>query len=107
MLFIGISKQFSLVNEDQYNTISAFWDEMALLYGLENLQGLGYNWKGNTMEYAIGLKNGDIKDYNLTINLPDNNWIIAKGNKLKEKAHICELFLHCVMKLFISNFFYM
>ena len=45
MLFKGISKEFSLLKEDQYNTIGAFWDEMEALYGLENLQGLGYKWE--------------------------------------------------------------
>ena len=45
MLFKGISKEFSLLNEDQYNTIGSFWDEMEALYGLENLQGLGYKWE--------------------------------------------------------------
>ena len=44
MIFIGISRDFSLKNEDQYNTIGAFWDEMSELYGLESLQGLGYKW---------------------------------------------------------------
>ena len=43
MIFKGISKEFSLLNEDQYNTIGEFWDEMALLYGLENLQGWDIN----------------------------------------------------------------
>ena len=61
MFFKGISREFSLQNEDQYNTIGAFWDEMALLYGLENLQGLGYKWAGDKIFYAIGLKIGDIK----------------------------------------------
>ena len=63
MKFIGVSKEFSLIGEDQYNTIGAFWDEMAELYGLENLQGLGYNWNGPTMSYAIGLKNGIVENY--------------------------------------------
>ena len=31
------------------------------------------------MAYAIGLKDGDIKDYNVQITLPDDGWIIAKG----------------------------
>ena len=79
MIFKGISKRFSLVNDEQYNTIGAFWDEMAEIYGLENLQGLGYNWNGNTMEYAIGLKNGDIDNYNVSVELPDNGWITVKG----------------------------
>ena len=26
MIFKGITKSFSLKNEDQYNTIGAFWD---------------------------------------------------------------------------------
>ena len=65
MIFKGISKEFSLLNENQYNTIGDFWDEMALLYGLKNLQGLGYKWADNKIFYAIGLKDGDIKGYNL------------------------------------------
>ena len=79
MIFIGISKDFSLTNEQQYDTIGQFWDEMADLYGLENLQGLGYNWKDNVISYAIGLKNGRIEGFNLHIELPDNGWLIAKG----------------------------
>ena len=86
MLFIGISKEFSLLNEDQYNTIGDFWDEMALIYGLENLQGLGYLWKDNKISYAIGLKVGKIKDFNLSIELPDENWteVHGKTTNLKE-----------------------
>ena len=68
MIFVGLSKEFSLENEDQYNTIGNFWDEMSLIYGLENLLGLGYKWENGIIYYAIGLKNGFIKDYNLTIN---------------------------------------
>ena len=79
MKFIGISRVFSLVNEDQYNTIGAFWDELALLYGLENLQGLGYNWIGNFMEYVIGLKDGIIDGYNVEIELPNYDWKIVNG----------------------------
>ena len=86
MIFKGITKEFSLLNNDQYNTIGNFWDEMALLYGLENLQGLGYKWTGSKIHYAIGLKVGDIKDFNLSIELPDMGWIIVDGktDKLKE-----------------------
>ena len=73
MIFTGISRAFSLFNEDQYNTIGAFWDEMAAIYGLENLRGLGYLWSGGKIFYAIGLKNGDIEDYDLRIELPDEN----------------------------------
>lgn len=86
MLFVGISKEFSLINEDQYNTIGSFWDEMASLYGLENLQGLGFLWKDNKISYAIGLKAGKIKDFNLCIELPDKNRtkITGKTENLKE-----------------------
>ena len=41
MVFIGIGKRFSLKNEEQYDTIGAFWDDLASKYGLENLKGLG------------------------------------------------------------------
>ena len=66
-------KTFSLLNEDQYNTIGAFWDEMSDIYGLENLQGLGLNWKNGYMDYVIGLKNGIIPNANFVVELPDNN----------------------------------
>ena len=86
MLFRGISKKFSLLNEEQYNTIGKFWDDMAEIYGLENLQGLGYLWKDNCISYAIGLKKGDIEEYNFQLELPDDNWIEVTGQtqNLKE-----------------------
>ena len=79
MTFVGISKTFSLINEDKYNTIGAFYDELSELYGLENLVGLGYGWRGATMEYAIGLKNGEIPGANFSITLPDCGWITKEG----------------------------
>ena len=79
MVFNGISKVFSLSNEEQYETIGQFWDELAAIYGLENLQGLGYNWKGNTISYAIGLKNDYIKGCNVSMALPDDGWVIVEG----------------------------
>jgi predicted transcriptional regulator YdeE len=88
MIFKGIYKEFSLRNDDQYNTIGEFWDKMALLYGLENLQGLGYKWSGDKIFYAIGLKVGDIKDYNLSIELPDTGWVIVNG----ETANLKEIY---------------
>ena len=42
MLFKGIGRTFSTENDQQYETIGAFWDELAAKYGRENLQGLGY-----------------------------------------------------------------
>lgn len=80
LIFKGISKEFSLLNNEQYDTIGDFWDEMASSYGLENLQGLGYKWANGKIYYAIGLKVGDIKDYNLRIQLPDTGWTIVEGD---------------------------
>ena len=68
------------MNEDQYHTIGDFWDEMALLYGLENLQGLGYQWTEDKIYYAIGLNGKDINGYNLCIELPDTGWTVVDGN---------------------------
>jgi hypothetical protein len=84
--FKGISKKFSLLNNDQYNSIGLFWDEMSLMYGLENLQGLGYKWIDDTIYYAIGLKVGIINDYNACIDIPDIGWNIVVGetDNLKE-----------------------
>ena len=86
MKFYGIKKTFSLLNEDQYNTIGAFWDEISDIYGLENLQGLGLNWRNGYMDYVIGLKNGIIPNANFVVELPDNDWIsyIGETDKLKE-----------------------
>lgn len=79
VIFEGISKVFSLAGEQQYETIGQFWDEIAVLYGLENLQGLGYNWKGNKMSYAIGLKTGCIEGCNVRVELPEHGWVRAVG----------------------------
>ena len=104
MLFKGISKEFSLLNEEQYHTIGDFWDEMALLYGLENLQGLGYKWENNKIYYAIGLKVGEIKDYNLCIELPDENWTIVNGETEKLKEIYDEIYQYGVLKYEIETF---
>lgn len=79
MVFKGISKVFSLTNEQQYDTIGRFWDEMAEKYGLENLIGLGYQWQGDDFSYAIGLKDGEIEYSNFSISLPDDGWVTVKG----------------------------
>lgn len=104
MLFIGISKEFSLLNEDQYNTIGDFWDEMALIYGLENLQGLGYLWKDNKISYAIGLKVGKIKDFNLSIELPDENWTEVQGRTTNLKEIYDEIYKNGSLKYEIETF---
>ena len=79
MIFEGISRVFSTVNEQQYETIGAFWDELSAQYGLENLRGLGYNWTPDTIEYVIGLKEGRISGTNCEAALPDEGWILVKG----------------------------
>ena len=89
MKFIGISRVFSTINNEQYKTIGAFWDELSEEYGLENLRGLGYNWTDDTIEYVIGLKKGVIDNQNCIINLPDEGWSIVNGNT-NELAKIYE-----------------
>ena len=79
MVFSGISRDFDLTDAQQYETIGQFWDEMAALYGLENVRGLGYAWQGNTISYAIGLKDGQMRDCDLRIVLPDEGWETVKG----------------------------
>ncbi|MDE5862754.1 MAG: hypothetical protein K2K56_04580 [Lachnospiraceae bacterium] len=96
MLFKGYSKIFSTKNEQQYNTIGRFWDEMSDLYGKENLRGLGYNWENDTIEYVIGAKHNSNIDINVgcqgavykEITLPDENWILYKG----KTEHLSELY---------------
>lgn len=79
MNFKGISRVFSTVNSQQYETIGRFWDELSKIYGRENLRGLGYNWTETSIEYAIGLKQGEIEGCNCEVILPDTGWVIAKG----------------------------
>ena len=104
MLFIGISKEFSLNNEEQYNTIGAFWDELELLYGLENLVGLGYKWSNGVIYYAIGLKNGVIKDSNFSFELPDDGWNIVEGETSKLKEIYDEIYKDGPLKYEIETF---
>ena len=79
MIFEGIGRTFSTVNDRQYQTIGAFWDELSAKYGRENLQGLGYGWTERSIEYVIGLKNGRIDDADRTVELPDNSWVSVRG----------------------------
>ncbi|MBR3864297.1 MAG: hypothetical protein IKJ19_04170 [Clostridia bacterium] len=105
MIFKGITRTFSLLNEDQYNTIGAFWDEMEALYGLENLLGLGYKWHNGKIEYAIGLKNGNINGYNLTISLPDDGWVTVKGKTDNLKQIYNEIYSKGALTFEIESFF--
>ncbi len=105
MIFKGISKVFSLSKEQQYETIGQFWDEMALIYGLENLHGLGYNWKDNSISYAIGLKNGCIEGYNVSIDLPDSGWASVEGKTDNLKQIYDELYKDGVLQFEIETFY--
>ena len=105
MIFKGITRSFSLANEDQYNTIGAFWDEMEALYGLENLLGLGYKWQNGKIEYAIGLKKGEINGYNLTIELPDNDWVTVKGKTDNLKQIYNEIYISGALTYELESFF--
>ena len=104
MLFFGISRDFSLLNEDQYNTIGAFWDEMAAIYGLENLAGLGYRWQNGVISYAIGLKNGKIDGANLEIDLPDDDWTTVDGKTDNLKKIYDEIYKSGALKYEIETF---
>lgn len=105
MIFKGISRDFDLADERQYETIGQFWDEMAALHGLENLRGLGYAWQGNTLSYAIGLKNGDIENCNVCISLPDAGWITAKGQTDRLKAMYDEIYHDGALQYEIELFY--
>ena len=104
MIFVGIAKEFNLANEQQYDTIGQFWDALAIQYGLENLQGLGYKWENGKIFYAIGLKTGDIKDHNLSIELPDANWTVVDGKTEDLKEIYREIYKSGSLKYEIETF---
>ena len=104
MVFEGITRDFSLAGEQQYETIGAFWDEMADLYGLENLQGLGYRWQGGQISYAIGLKDGCIGGCNLTIQLPDEGWQQVTGKTEKLQKIYDEIYKNGALTFEIETF---
>ena len=79
MEFKGISRTFSTVDEKQYETIGVFWDEMAGIYGREKLRGLGYNWTKTSIEYVIGLIDGNIEGSTINVILPDDGWECVSG----------------------------
>ena len=92
MLFKGIGRTFSTENDCQFETIGAFWDEYAVKYGRTNLQGLGYAWTDRSIEYVIGLIDGEIDGANRAVDLPDMGWITVRGKtadigKIYEKIY--------------------
>ncbi len=79
MLFRGIGRTFSTDEDQQYETIDAFWDELAAKYGRANLQGLGYGWTDRSIEYVIGLRRGEMEEANRTVKLPETGWFSVHG----------------------------
>ena len=88
MLFKGIGRTFSTENDQQYETIGAFWDELAAKYGRVNLQGLGYGWTERSIEYVIGLIDGEINGADRAVKLPDTGWVTVRG----QTANIVEIY---------------
>ena len=78
---------------------------MALLYGLENLVGLGYKWEGGKISYAIGLKLGDIEHHNLRIELPDEGWATFVGRTDELRDIYSEIYKVGALKYEIEVFF--
>jgi GrpB-like predicted nucleotidyltransferase (UPF0157 family)/nitroreductase len=60
MIFKGIEIRFICKNNEQYETIGAFWDYMKRIFPDKQLRGLGYNWSDDCLSYVIG-------DYNQTL----------------------------------------
>lgn len=79
MNFKGLSVIFSTKNNNQFEHIGKFWEEMSLIFGRENLRGLGFNWTDSTIEYVIGLKNNSI------INLKNIEQITKSFPNAKQK----------------------
>lgn len=79
MNFKGLSVIFSTKNNKQFEHIGKFWEEMSLIFGRENLRGLGFNWTDSTIEYVIGLKNNSI------INLKNIEQITKSFPNAKQK----------------------
>ena len=105
MRFEGISRRFSLTGERQYETIGKFWDDMAAIYGLENLRGLGYRWDGDIIFYAIGLKNGIIDGCDFSIDLPDRDWATVYGRTDDLKQIYDEIYKSGALKYEIEIFY--
>ena len=104
MLFKGIGRTFSTENDQQYETIGAFWNELAAKYGRVNLQGLGYGWTERSIEYVIGLIYGEIDEADRAVILPDTGWVMVRG-RTAELGEIYEkIYLKGRLKYEIERF---
>ncbi len=104
MEFMGISKTFSTVGEAQYEAIGAFWDELSGIYGRNKLRGLGYNWTETSIEYAIGLIDGDIEGSNIGVILPDAGWECVEGRTEELGEIYTTIYKHGPLKYEIEMF---
>lgn len=104
MKFTGISRTFSTVGEKQYETIGEFWNELSGMYGRENLRGLGYNWTETSIEYVIGLIEGDIDGKNMDVILPDDQWECVRGRTEELGKIYAAIYSHGPLKYEIEMF---
>lgn len=104
MVFYGISKVFSTENNQQYDTIGAFWDELSEQYGRERLRGLGYHWTPDTIEYVIGLREGIIENTNCAVDLPDVGWMTVHGKTADLSSIYDEIYVNGRLKYEIEMF---
>ena len=105
MVFCGISRDYSVTGDGQYETIGRFWEEMSRLYGMENLMGLGYHWENDTLSYAIGLKEGEIRGWNVRIPLPDAGWVTVTGETERLKEVYEEIYKGGSLRFEIETFY--
>ena len=107
MIFRGYVRRFSTENDGQYDAIGAFWDEMAAIHGRENLRGLGFGWTADTIEYAIGLKTGELNRSDpayLEMELPDAEWQHWRGRTDSLAAMYEEIYRDGPLRFEIETF---
>ena len=84
MIFHGIGRRFRTENDRQYEDIGRFWDDMAAVYGREYLLGLGWDWREDSLMYAIGrmdqLFEGSMPGMDaICLELPESGWQSWRG----------------------------
>ena len=74
------------------------------------MRGLGYNWTKDTIEYVIGLKEGEIEHANCSVILPYEGWLTIQGRTSDIGKIYEQIYLNGVLKremkhfLIISNY---
>ena len=84
MIFHGIGRRFSTENDRQYEDIGRFWDDMAAVYGRENLLGVGWDWREDSLMYALGRMDQLFEDGMpgmdaICLELPESGWQSWRG----------------------------